>query len=73
MGWLLAHTVRTKDGTKLPVKASHLTFLNQMDMGNIPSTPLDYCREVGTGITCEEARRLVRPRVLTPRQQELMS
>ena len=40
----LAHTVRTKDGTKLSVQASHLTFLNQMDMGNMPSTPLGHCR-----------------------------
>ena len=69
----LSHTVRTKDGTKLSVQASHLAFLNQMDMGNIPSTPLDYCREVSIDITSEEAQRLARPRVLTPRQQELMS
>ena len=54
----LAHTVRTKDSTTLSVQASHLAFLNQMDMGNIPSTPLDYCREVGTGIMCKKPNDL---------------
>jgi hypothetical protein len=33
---------------------------------------LDYCREVGQGITKEEAKFLVQPRILMPIQQELM-
>jgi len=67
------HIVRRKDGTKLHVHSCHLAFLNQMDMGNIPSTPLDYCKEVGQGLTKEDAQRLARPRTLSPLQQELMS
>jgi hypothetical protein len=39
---------------------------------NIPKTPLDYCKEVGTGISKQEAEALARPRILTPIQQELM-
>jgi hypothetical protein len=35
--------------------------------------PLDYCREVGIGITQEQAQRLACPRALTPQQLELMS
>ena len=55
------------------VHDSNLTFLRQIGMGNIPPTLLDYCKEVGVGITQEEAQRLACPRVLTPLQQELMS
>jgi hypothetical protein len=35
--------------------------------------PLNYCKEVGIGITQEQAQRLACPRALTPQQQELMS
>jgi hypothetical protein len=41
-------------------------------LGNIPRTPLDYCKEVGKGITKEEAGNLAQPRILIPLQQELM-
>jgi hypothetical protein len=34
--------------------------------------PLDYCKQVGNGITKEEAEALARPIFLTPVQQELM-
>jgi len=44
-----------------------------MGMHNIPSTPLEYCKEVGFRLTKEEAQRLARPRTLAPLQQELMS
>ena len=52
----IARTVRTKDGKQMSVQASYLSLLNQMDTGNIPSTPLDYCRAVCTGIMCKEAQ-----------------
>ncbi len=55
------HIIHLKNSTKLNVANSHLVFIQQMDMGNIPSTPLDYCKEVGTGLTKEEAQRLSRP------------
>ena len=35
--------------------------------------PLDYCQEVGIGISQEQAQRLAYPRTLSPQQQELMS
>jgi hypothetical protein len=69
----LDHIVRCKDGTMLQVHDSNISFLNQIDMMNIPSTPLDYCKEVGIGLTKEEAQILARPRTLTPLHQELMS
>jgi hypothetical protein len=40
---------------------------------NVPSTPFDYRREVGIGISKEVAQELAYPRVLTPSQQELLS
>ena len=69
----LNHIIRRKDGTKLLVPDSNLELLHQMSLSNLPQTPLDYCREVGKGLTKEEAQRLARPRTLTPLQQELMS
>ncbi|KAL7528961.1 hypothetical protein ACHAXR_004541, partial [Thalassiosira sp. AJA248-18] len=69
------HTVRCNDGTKLNVADSYLRLKLQPDLSNIPITPLDYQKEVGTvgtGISSEEAQALARPRILTPIQQELM-
>ena len=68
----LTHTIRRKDGTWLHVHDTHLRLKLQADLSNIPKTPLDYCKEVGQGISKEEAEALARPRVLTPVQQELM-
>ena len=69
----LAHSVRRKDGSKMEVHDSFLHIKNQPDLSNIPSTPLDYCKEVGKGISREEAQALAQPRILTPIQQELMA
>ena len=68
----LTHTVRRKNGIRLHVHNAHLRLKLQVDLSNIPKTPLDYCKEVGQGISKEEAEALARPRVLTPVQQELM-
>jgi hypothetical protein len=68
----LHHTIRRKDGTKLNVHDFHLRIKHQPDLSNIPSTPLDYCKEVGRGITREEAEQPARPCILSPIQQELM-
>jgi hypothetical protein len=54
----LTHTVRRKDGTRLNVHDAHLCLKLQADLSNIPRTPLDYCKEVGQGITKEEAEQL---------------
>ena len=45
----------------------------QADLTSLPSTPLDYCQEVGKSLSVEEAARLAYPSVLTPLQQELLS
>ncbi len=66
------HTVRRQDGTRLNVHNAHHCLKMQANLSNIPRTPLDYCKEVGKGITKEEAENLARPRILTPLQQELM-
>jgi hypothetical protein len=68
----LTHTVRRQDGTRLNVHDAHLCLKMQADLTNIPRTPLDYCKEVGKGITKEEAEALAHPQILTPVQQELM-
>ena len=46
------HTIQQKkDGTKLTTLESHLWVLDQPDLCNIPSTPLDYCKIFGKGLT----------------------
>ena len=67
------HTVRKQDGTKITTLESHLWVLDQPHLCNIPSTPLDYYKEVEKGLTKEEVQRLAYPLVLSPVQQELMS
>jgi hypothetical protein len=66
------HTVRRRNGTWLNVHDAHLHLKLQADLSNIPRTPMDYCCEVGRGISKEEAEALARPQILTPLQQELM-
>ncbi len=51
----LTHTVRQQDGTRLQVHDAHLRLKLQADLFNIPKTPLDYCKEVGKGISKKEA------------------
>ena len=67
------HFIRHKDGSRSTVTGPHLRLHDQADLTNIPKTPLEYCREVGKGITQEEAQRLACPKVLSPLQQELLS
>ena len=69
----LEHIIRHVDGTRSHVDQCHLSLLNQIGFENIPKTPLDYCQEVGIGISQEQAQRLAYPRTLSPQQQELMS
>ena len=68
----LHHTIRQKDGTKLNIHDFYLQIKHQPDLSNIHSTLLDYCKEVGCGITREEADQLAHPRILSLIQQELM-
>ena len=68
----LTHTIRRADGTCLQVHNAYLRLNLQADLSIIPKTPYDYCKEVGQGITKDEAEALARPRILTPIQQELM-
>ncbi len=68
----LTHTVRRQDGTCLNVHDPHLCLKLQAELSNILRTPLDYCKDVGKGITKEEAENLARPRILLLLQQELM-
>ena len=65
--------IRHKDGSRITVTSSHIRLHDQADLTNIPKTPLEYCREVGKGITQEEAQRLACPKVLSTLQQELLS
>ena len=67
------HTLRKKDTLKIVSPSSNVKFLEQPDFGNLPSTPLDYCREVSVGISKEEAQQLAYPRTISPAQQELLS
>ncbi len=54
----LKHVIRRIDGPQSNVDQSHLSFTNQIGLENIPQTPLDYCKEVGIGITQEQAQQL---------------
>ena len=67
------HTLQQSDTSKLATPGSHLHFLEQPDFTNIPSTPLDYCREVGVGLSKEDAHSLAYSRTFSPSQQELLS
>jgi hypothetical protein len=67
------HTIRRSDGSKMVVPDCHLRLFGQPDFSNVPSTPLDYRKEVGIGITQQEAQELAYPRILSPAQQELLS
>ena len=62
----LKHVIRHIDGSQSNIDQSHLSFTNQIGFESIPQTPLDYCKEVGIGITQEQAQRLACPQALTP-------
>jgi hypothetical protein len=68
----LTHTVRWKNETRLQVHDAHLCLKLQANLSNIPKTPLNYCKDVGKGISKEEVEALTRLCILTPIQQELM-
>ncbi len=61
----LKHVVICIDGSQSNVDQSHLSFINQIGFENIPQTPFNHCKEVGNGITQEQAQRFACPRVLT--------
>jgi hypothetical protein len=61
------------DGSQSHIDQSHLSLTNQNGFENIPQMPLNYCQELGIGITQEQAQQLACPRTLTPQQQELRS
>ncbi len=69
----LKHVIQCIDSSWSNVDQSHLSFTNQIRFKNIPQMPLDYCKEVGIGITQEQAQQLACPWALTPQQQELVS
>ncbi len=52
----LQQVIRNIDGSQSNVNQSHLSFTNQIGFDNIPQTPYDYCKEVGIGITQEQAQ-----------------
>jgi hypothetical protein len=62
----LTHTVWRQDGTRLNIHVAHLCLKLQADLTNIPCTPLNYCKEVGKGITKEEAEALPPPPDFNP-------
>ena len=66
------HLIRRKDGTRIAVHDSTLVSQLQPSFENIPSSPLDYKREVGVGVSQKEAQALARPQQLTPIQQEVV-
>jgi hypothetical protein len=54
----------------VPQLKAQFVFLPKVEN---PQTTLNYCQEVGIGITQKQAQQLACPRALTPQQQELMS
>ena len=69
----LNHTIRLEDGAILDANYRNIQLIYQPDFSNIPKTPLDYCNEVGTGLSLKEAQDLARPCTLLHLQQELTS
>jgi hypothetical protein len=52
----LKHVISHIDGSQSNVDQSHLSLMNRIGFENNPQTPLDYCQEVGIGITQEQAQ-----------------
>ncbi len=69
----LNHVTRRIDGSQSHIDQSHLSLIHQIGFENIPQTPVNYCHEVGIGITQEQTQQLACPGALTPQQQDLMS
>jgi hypothetical protein len=57
----LKQVIRCIDGSQSHLDHSHLSLINQIGFENIPQTPLDYCQEVGIGISQEHAQQLTCP------------
>ena len=66
------HLIRFKDGDRRAVHDSTLVAELQPSFNNIPSSPMDFQREIGLGVSQQEAQELARPQQLTPIQQELL-
>ena len=66
--YILTHTIRLEDGSKLQVHDINLQLIYQPDLLNLHKTPLDYRNEVGTGLTLKEAQDLARTRTLSTLQ-----
>lgn len=61
------HTICRQDGSERIVPDCHLCLFGQPDFSNVPSTPLNYHKEVGIGIVSQqEAQELAYPRILLP-------
>ncbi len=52
----LKHVIGCIDGSQFNIDQSHLSFTNQIGFENIPQIPLNHCKEVGIGITQEQAQ-----------------
>ena len=65
----LVHPVCSKYGSKHMVYYSNIYILNQSDLSNIPSTPLDYRNKVSKGLSYDKAQALAWPRALSPLQK----
>ena len=62
----ILHTIHLKDGENINVYYTNLQLLDQRNFLNTPKTPLDYRKEVGTGISLDELKALERPRTVSP-------
>ena len=47
----LVHKIRNKYGSEIMIHDSNLHLLDQTDLLNITSTPIDYRKEVGKGLS----------------------
>ena len=66
------HILRKSDGTKVITPASHIQEFGQPTLTNVPTTPLEYCKEI-ENMTADDLKKLVYPRKLSPVQQEFIS
>ena len=66
------HLIRFEDGRETTTTSSHIQFLEQPDLTNIPVDPESYTDEVQEGLTSEQIQEIARPTTLSPLQQELL-
>ena len=52
----IKHTIRLEDGARIDANDINLQLIYQPGFSNLPKAPLNYCNEVGIGISLKESQ-----------------